>query len=338
MEEKDRKLDHINLALNSQTGKFEQDRRFIYEPMLAGHPNGISKPFSFLGKTMNAPLWVSSITGGTGVARDINSNIARACREFGLGMGLGSCRKILFSKEHWEDFDFRDVIGNEQPFWANLGIAQIEELLNDKNEQAIIDLIGELRADGLIIHVNPMQEWFQPEGDHIKNPPVETIEELMSRIEIPLIVKEVGHGMGPESLKRLLRLKLEAIEFAAFGGTNFSKLELMRDEPDKLEMFRPFTFVGQSAGQMVNSVNRVVENNSEISCRQIIVSGGIKNYLDGYFYISKSKLPAIFGMASQVLKHATGDYQTLKTFIENQVTAYRFAENFLKIDPEYDGE
>jgi isopentenyl-diphosphate delta-isomerase len=337
METKDRKLDHINLALNSQTGKFEQDRRFIYEPMLAGHPTENDKPFSFLGKTMKAPLWISSMTGGTGVARDINSNIARACREFGLGMGLGSCRKILFGKQHWEDFDFRDVIGDEQPFWANLGIAQVEELLKDKNEQAIVDLVGELRADGLIIHVNPMQEWFQPEGDHLENPPVETIETLMSRIETPLIVKEVGHGMGEESLKRLLQMKLEAIEFAAFGGANFSKLELMRAEPDKLEMFRPFTFVGQSAGQMVKSVNRIVET-SEVSCRQIIVSGGIKNYLDGYFYVSKSKLPAIFGMASQVLKHATGDYEILKTFIENQITAYRFAQNYLKIDPEYDGE
>jgi len=182
-----------------------------------------------------------------------------------------------------------------------------------------------------------MQEWFQPEGDHIEHPPVETIEELMSRIEMPLIVKEVGHGMGAESLTRLLKLNLEAIEFAAFGGTNFSKLELMRDEPDKLEMFRPFTFVGQSAGQMVNSVNHIVESN-EVSCQQIIVSGGIKNYLDGYFYVSKSKLPAIFGMASQVLKHATGDYETLKTFIQNQITAYRFAQNFLKIDPGYEGE
>ncbi len=335
---KDRKLAHIQLAFDSQTSKFEQDRRFIYEPMLSGHPNGENTPFEFLGKTMKVPLWVSSMTGGTGVAKDINNNIARACREFGLGMGLGSCRKILFSKEHWEDFDFRDVIGDEQPFWANLGIAQIEELLKDKNEQAIINLVGELRADGLIIHVNPMQEWFQPEGDLLEHPPIETIEELMSRINMPMIVKEVGVGMGDESLKRLLHLPLEAVEFAAYGGTNFSKLELMRDDPEKLELFRPFTFIGQTAGQMVNSVNQIAQKNENIKCRQLIVSGGIKNVLDGYYYISKSNLPAIFGMASTVLKHATEDYSKLKTFIENQISGYQIAKNFLKINPDYEGE
>ena len=335
---RDRKHEHIQLALDSQTSKFEQDRRFIYEPMLAGHPNGEDRSFAFLGKTMKAPMWVSSMTGGTEKANHINKNIARACRDFGLGMGLGSCRKILFSKTYWDDFNMRDIIGPDQPFWANLGIAQIEQLLKDKNENAITDMVGELRADGLIIHVNPMQEWFQPEGEHIENPPIETIEELLSRINVPLIVKEVGLGMGTESLNRLIHLNLEAIEFAAYGGTNFSKLELMRDEPEKTEMYQPFTFVGQTANQMVNTVNQLLQTTGTSTCKQLIISGGIKNYLDGYYLVSKSELPAIFGMASQVLKHATGDYQNLKTFIENQITAYRFAQNFLKIDPEYDGE
>jgi isopentenyl-diphosphate delta-isomerase len=287
---------------------------------------------------MKAPMWVSSMTGGTEKANHINKNIARACRDFGLGMGLGSCRKILFSKTYWDDFNMRDIIGPDQPFWANLGIAQIEQLLKDKNENAITDMVGQLRADGLIIHVNPMQEWFQPEGEHIENPPIETIEELLSRINVPLIVKEVGLGMGTESLNRLIHLNLEAIEFAAYGGTNFSKLELMRDEPEKMEMYQPFTFVGQTANQMVNTVNQLLQTTGTSTCKQLIISGGIKNYLDGYYLVSKSELPAIFGMASQVLKHATGDYQDLKTFIENQITAYRFAQNFLKIDPEYDGE
>jgi len=134
----DRKLEHIKLALESQTKLTEQDLRFNYEPMLAAHPENLDLSINFLGKTMHTPIWVSSMTGGTGVAQTINGNIARACREFGMGMGLGSCRKLLFGKTNWDDFNFRDEIGNDQPFWANLGIAQIEELLASKNIQAVI--------------------------------------------------------------------------------------------------------------------------------------------------------------------------------------------------------
>lgn len=336
--EKDRKLEHIQLAFDSHTGPSQQDKRFIYEPLLDAHPTGEDEPFSFLGKMIRTPFWVSSMTGGTGVAEHINKNIARACREFGFGMGLGSCRKILFDKTHWDDFDMRDVIGPDQPFWANLGIAQIESLLKEKNEKAILDLVGDLRADGLIIHVNPLQEWFQPEGDAIERPPLETIEDLMSRIGIPLIVKEVGQGMGIESLKRLLKLPLAAIEFAAYGGTNFSNLELMRDDPIMRETFQPFAYIGQTATQMVHTVNRLLQEIGEPKCRQLIISGGIKTYLDGYYLVSVSQLPAVYGMASSVLRHATGEYSELKEYIDNQLKAYRLARNFLKINPDYDGE
>ncbi|WP_299581205.1 isopentenyl-diphosphate delta-isomerase [uncultured Sunxiuqinia sp.] len=334
---KDRKLDHIQLAFDSQTGFAEQDQRFIYEPMLAAHPNDEENSFLFLGKMIRAPFWVSSMTGGTGVAEKINKNIAQACREFGFGMGLGSCRKILFDKTHWADFDMRDTIGPDQPLWANLGIAQIEKLLQEKNEKAIIDLVGGLRADGLIVHVNPLQEWFQPEGDHIERPPLETITHLMERIHIPLIVKEVGQGMGEDSLKRLLELPLAAIEFAAYGGTNFSNLELMREDPATQEMYQPFAFVGQTAYQMVKTVNRLLQQMGEPRCRQLIISGGVKSYLDGYHLTSLSQLPAVYGMASAVLKHATGDYRELQTYLKNQLKAFRLAQQYLKLNPEYDG-
>ncbi len=325
------------MAFDSQTSYPEQDRRFVYEPLLSAHPEKDPQPFSFLGKQMRAPLWVSSMTGGTGVAKDINRNLARACREFGLGMGLGSCRKILFDKTYWADFDVRDEIGSEQPFWANLGVAQVEQLLAKKQEQAIIDLVGNLRADGLIVHVNPLQEWFQPEGDHISQAPLETIQQLMTRINVPLIVKEVGQGMGRESLKQLLKMPLAAIEFAAYGGTNFSKLEMMREDEALKQLHQPFAFVGQNASQMLRDVNSLVEE-QDMACPALIISGGVKTYLDGYYLVSKSKLPAVFGMASSVLKHATGDYKDLKIYIENLLKAYRMAEAYLRINPNYEGK
>lgn len=333
---KDRKLEHIRMAFDSQTNPGQQDQRFIYEPLLAAHPDNVSHPFSFLGKRFHAPVWISSMTGGTGISKTVNRNIARVCQEFGLGMGLGSCRKILFDKTHWADFDVRDELGPDCPFWANLGIAQIAHLLRDRNEQVIIDLVGELRADGLIIHVNPLQEWFQPEGDLIEQPPLETIREFMVRVgQLPLIVKEVGQGMGYESLKALLQLPLAAIEFAAYGGTNFSRLELFRDNPQFMEHYQPFVGVGQTAEQMVKMVNGLITEIPPV-CKEVIISGGVKNYLDGYYLVSLCRLSSVFGMASPVLKYATGDYETLKQFMENELKAYRLAQAYLRINPDYE--
>jgi isopentenyl-diphosphate delta-isomerase len=335
--DKDRKLEHINLAFESQIGLAEQDLRFNYEPLLSAHPENLDLSILLLGPTLKFPIWFSSMTGVSLVARLINENIARACREFGLGMGLGSCRKILFEKTHWNDFDFRGEIGDDQPFWANLGIAQIEELLDSKNIQAAVDLVGELRADGLIVHVNPLQEWFQLEGNRLKRPPILLLEQLLDQVKIKIIVKEVGQGFGPESLKKLIGLPLEAIEFGAFGGTNFSKLELMRNGQLNIDSSLLFAFVGHSAGQMVDSVNQILKENPNPACRQLIISGGIHNSLDGYYLTSKSQLPAVFGMASAVLKHATESYESLAHFLESQIQVLRLAHAFLKINPDYHG-
>jgi len=332
----DRKLEHITLALDSQAKLTEQDQRFNYEPLLAAHPDNLDLSVLFLEKTMRTPIWVSSMTGGTGVAQTINANIARACREFGMGMGLGSCRKILFDKSHWADFDFRDEVG-DQPFWANLGIAQVEELLLSENIQAVVDLVGELRADGLIVHVNPLQEWFQPEGSRIKQTPLQTIEQLLGQVKLKIIVKEVGQGFGPESLRQLLHLPLEAIEFGAYGGTNFSKLEMLRGDRQKLEANLPFSLVGHSASQMVGSVNQILKDYPSPACGQLIISGGIQNALDGYYLTSKSQLPSVFGMASAVLKHASVSYESLATFLENQIQTLQLANAFLTINPDYHG-
>lgn len=329
----DRKSDHIQLALGSQGNLQNHDRRFIYEPLLSAHPGEEDSPFPFLGKTMQFPLWISSMTGGTAAARKINKNLARACREFGLGMGLGSCRKILFSNDDFADFDWRGTVGDDRPFFANLGIAQVEQLIEKQQHKAIDDLLGRLRADGLIVHVNPLQEWFQPEGDRIQKAPLETIEKLLETAGYPVIVKEVGQGMGPESLRRLLKLPLAAVELAAFGGTNFSKLELARTH--EKQVFEPFVHVGQTAFQMISDINARVVAEKELKCSQVIVSGGIKNALDGYFYTSLSRLPAVFGMASAALRPASESYESLKTFIEQQLEQYRLAKAFLKINPDY---
>ena len=103
----DRKKDHIDLAFKSSIAK--QDSRFYYEPLFDGHPLEDLSEISFVGKKMRAPIWISSMTGGTKEAATINKNLARACGQFGLGMGLGSCRIILEDDEFLADFQLRKL-------------------------------------------------------------------------------------------------------------------------------------------------------------------------------------------------------------------------------------
>jgi isopentenyl-diphosphate delta-isomerase len=329
-----RKKDHIDLALNSQTLKESIDGRFDYEPLFSPHPAGSAEPFNFLGKRLQVPLWVSSMTGGTKMAGTINRNLAMACSEFGMGMGLGSCRIIMDDDTYFKDFQIRPFMGDDVPLYANLGIAQIEEFLATKSLDRVRSLLDRLQADGLVVHVNPLQEWCQPEGDHFRQAPVETLQRLLDQADFRVVVKEVGQGMGPESLKALLKLPLEAIEFGAYGGTNFTRVELSRSHPAMRAAYEPVTFVGHTAEDMVDMVNHIVGTEKGLMCRQLIISGGIKSFLDGFYLVKKSNLPAIYGQASGFLMHAQGNYESLREYIGYQVKGYQLAEAYLT--PKFD--
>ena len=329
-----RKKDHIDLAFASQTLVNEMDTRFMYEPMLSAHPGNDTIPESdFLGKRVRLPMWVSSMTGGTKMAGIINRNLARACNEFGMGMGLGSCRIIMEDDTYFPDFDMRSIIGDHLPLYANLGINQLEILLENKQAEKLMILVDKLKADGLIIHVNPFQEWFQPEGDRLKRPPIESMQEVLEIVDFPVMAKEVGQGMGMESLRALLKLPLAAIEFGAFGGTNFAKVEMLRNSEQPKELYEPLSLIGHDAAQMVDMINQILDEEAgqDIRCNQLIISGGIKSFLDGYYLIKKSKMPAIYGQASTFLKYAREDYDILRQFVQQQIMGLQMAYAYLRV-------
>ncbi|MFM2392094.1 MAG: hypothetical protein RLZZ546_71, partial [Bacteroidota bacterium] len=172
----------------------------------------------------------------------------------------------------------------------------------------------------------PLQEWLQPEGDRYTDPPLNTIIKVLDAGHIDLIVKEVGHGMGPKSLLSLMKLPLKAIEFAAYGGTNFSKIELERN-PDK--SLDPLAFVGHTAEQMIHYTNEIITLNNKIGCKNFIISGGIKNFLDGFHLIHLSKGNAVYGQASGFLQHSTDSYEQLQTYIKSQINGLALANQLL---------
>lgn len=324
-----RKLDHIELAMSAQINRVEVDHRFYYEPLFSAHPGADTDlSLNFLGKKINAPLWVSSMTGGVGPARHINQNLARVCREFGLGMGLGSCRVLLENDEYFEDFNLRAILGPDLPLYANLGIAQVEELIESNKYKKINELVEKLSADGLIVHINPLQEWFQLEGDRLKKSPIETLTKLCEIFTGKIIVKEVGQGLGPKSLQALLELPIAGIELAAFGGTNFTKLEQLRNTGAQNDGTEALSKVGHTASEMVGFLNHLLVSKAAYRNKHIIISGGIDNILDGYFLRENLNYVSVIGQAKNFLTHAQS-YDELKQFTEAQIRDLKIAKAFL---------
>jgi len=322
-----RKKDHIKLALASQIAK--TDDRFYYEPML-GNMGSVSIEVEFLNKKLSAPLWISSMTGGTAMAYDINHKLAKACKKYGLGMGLGSCRSLLDSDSRFKDFDLRETIGN-QPLFANIGIAQIEAMLKANKIDKLSKMVGNLQADGLIVHINPLQEWLQPEGDQILVSPTETLKNLLAHVNMPVIAKEVGQGFGPKSMEALMALPLAAIDFAAHGGTNFSQIEMSRSKNESTHPYKGVSQIGHSAIDMVGFANKALNNMTNIACKNFIISGGVGGFLDGYYLTSKLNAQCIYGQGNAFLQATIKGYDELCTYIEAQIDGLKMAKSFLTI-------
>lgn len=320
-----RKKDHIELTHKSKTAAATVDARFDYEPLFFTHPQPEDIWSStFLGLKLDFPIWVSSMTGGTEKAQFINQNLARLCGEFKLGMGLGSCRPLLTSSERRADFAVRKFLG-EQPLFANIGYAQVEELCQANKFSQLHEMVKNLEATGLIIHLNPLQEWFQPQGDKFKLNPLTTLKKFLEESSYPVLIKEVGQGMGPRSLAALLELPIAGIEFGAYGGTNFSLLESLRSTSEG-EFKKPFIHVGHTAMEMVDILNALPDRKKEF-----IISGGMTTVLDGFALKSKLKAPSVIGMASSFLGPAQENYEVLREHFIQMKDALLVAQKILNL-------
>ena len=342
-----RKIDHIELAKFNQIDGSFLDSRFDYEPLLSGHPAHIDHSLNFLNKRMKYPLWISSMTGGMAEGKLLNERLALICRKYQLGMGLGSIRKLLDDDRLFDTFDFRPTLGEEVPFVANLGIAQVENILNDNKVGKLEQVLQRLKVDCLMIHVNPLQEWMQKGGDRYFIPPFISIKKLAEQLSFPIGVKEVGQGMGPKSIQKLLTLPVRVFEFAAFGGTNFTKMELLRLE-DKIyqETLNPLITVGHDAISMIDTFGKILlPENGTVRLKEIIISGGVESWKDGMYYIDRFKkisaslkVEVVFGQAFRFLEYAKISLEALDVYTLGVIHGMDLYRSFLSLKNNVDGE
>ncbi|WP_138429659.1 type 2 isopentenyl-diphosphate Delta-isomerase [Fodinibius saliphilus] len=223
---KQRKKDHVSLTTSGEvdyeTETGFQQYRFIHNALPEVNVKDISTESDFLGRTFSFPLFISSMTGGYTDAGAVNAIIARFCEDYNLPFGVGSQRIMLEDKEAVSSFS---VVREKAPnafIASNIGGAQLVEGLAKDDMNLLIDSI---EADAVIVHLNPLQELMQPEGDRRFKGIESGIDELCSESPVPVIVKETGAGISANVAKRLLDSGVQVIDVAGAGGTSWAKVE-----------------------------------------------------------------------------------------------------------------
>lgn len=247
------------------------------------------------GRRINAPLLVSSMTGGPERAASINRHLATACEALGIGLAVGSQRIAIEDGYHGGlDSGLRQVAPSI-PILANFGAAQLNKGFGPDEARRAIEMID---ADALIIHLNPLQEAVQAEGDHDWRGILQKIEMLARTVEKPLVVKEVGSGISASIARQLVSAGVHAIDVAGAGGTSWAAVEAERaDTPERAAVAVAF------AGWGIPTAEAIAEARAAVPDAVVIGSGGIRNGIDAAKAI---RLGAdVVGQAAAVLKAAS---------------------------------
>ena len=271
-----RKADHIRICLDDrsqcQTATTGLERyRFTHSALPDLNYSDLDLKTQFLGKPLGAPILISSMTGGTEQALEINRNLATIAQQYGLAMGVGSQRVAVENPELMGTFDVR-AIAPDILLFANLGAVQL-------NYRYGVDecrrLVEGLQADALILHLNPLQECIQPGGDTDFRGLMDKVATLCAQLEVPVIAKEVGNGISGKMAQQLIEAGVGAIDVAGAGGTSWSMVEAERAD-NNLQRQLGLTF----AEWGIPTADCLVQVRAVDAQIPLIASGGIRNGVD----------------------------------------------------------
>src|SRR5690349_13325588 len=270
-----RKKEHLELCLDtkavasaSSTGL--ESYRFLHNALPELDIDELDPSTEFLGKRLKAPLLISSMTGGFDLARKVNRNLAAAAQELGLAMGVGSQRVAIEAPSAQVSFQVRDV-APDILLLGNLGAVQLNYGYTVEHCLRAIEMIG---ADGLILHLNVLQEAVQPEGNRNFKGLGKKIADVCRQLQFPVLVKEVGNGISAEVALKLKAAGVKAIDIAGKGGTSWYSIEAQRAARQGKPPDTTFGGWGIPTEEALVSVRRAVPD------LQLVASGGIRTGLD----------------------------------------------------------
>ena len=304
-----RKADHIKINLERDvrstltTGL--ENYRFVHEALPELDLEQVDTGLHLFGKSLAAPVLISSMTGGTADAEMINLRLAEAAQEMSLAMGVGSQRAAIENPEQAKTFQVRRAAPDILLF-ANLGAVQLNYGYDVEHCRRAVEMI---EADALILHLNPLQEAVQDAGDTNFADLAQKIEEVCKNLGVPVIAKEVGWGVSERTARLLADCGVAAVDVAGAGGTSWSQVEMHR-APDEFTRQLAATFVGWGipTAESIINVRRAAPEMT------IFASGGLKDGLDIAKCIALGA--TLGGMAGQFLKAAAVSTRSVVQMME----------------------
>lgn len=299
-----RKNDHIRINIEENVRSILSNGleryRFVHNALPEIELREIDLSQNIFNKNISIPVLISSMTGGTSQAYQINKVLALAAEEYGLAMGVGSQRAAIEDNSLAETFNIRKFAPNCL-LLANLGAVQLNYGYGINECKRAV---GMIEADALVLHLNPLQEAIQPEGNTNFSGLLNKIEHICKNLSVPVVVKEVGWGISEEIAKKLTDVGVAAIDISGAGGTSWSQVERFRlTEPREIKVAEAFLDWGLPTAEALVNVRRSLPD------IQLFASGGLNTGID----VAKTlALGAnLAGMAGVFLRAAVVSFENL---------------------------
>jgi len=314
-----RKVDHIriNLDENVQFPRLTtglEKYRFMHQAVPELNLSDIDTSVELFGKTLDFPILISSMTGGTEMAQAINRNLAEAAQEHNIAMGLGSQRAAIEDETLASTYTIRQVAPDIMLF-ANIGAVQFNYGYGVEQCQKAIDMV---EADALILHFNVLQEAVQPEGDINFAGLLAKTEAVCKKLQVPVIAKEVGWGFSSKNVRDLVNAGVSAIDVAGSGGTSWSEVEYHRAPTAfHARVARSFADWGIPTADALEYVTSTAPN------LPVFASGGLRDGID----VAKSIAlgATLAGLAGPFLKAANESAESVDLFIRELTAQLKIA-------------
>lgn len=314
-----RKQDHIDLSLDAgsqipSASRRLSDYRLPHRALPEVDLAEVDLSVTVLGKPLQAPFMIASMTGGLAAGARINQHLAEAAQALGLGMGLGSQRVTLEHPETLESFQVR-AVAPDILLLANLGAVQLNLGYGAEACQEVVSSVG---ADGLYLHLNSLQEAVQAGGDTAFAGLTQRISEVIAQLPFPVLAKECGNGIDGESAKALMKAGVQGLEVSGHGGTSWGWIEAQRHPNARLQR------LGKTFAQWGTPTPLAIQQ-----CRQaapeglIIASGGVRSGLDAAIAIALGA--DVVSIAQPLLKPALESTQAVIEELETWILELKIA-------------
>lgn len=270
-----RKKDHIAINLNQEVNSAITSGLEKFRLLHCALPElnlvEVNTSSVFFEKKLAFPILISSMTGGTDEAERINRNLAVCAQSLKFSMGIGSQRVGLENGVFMKSFKVRQYAPDILLF-ANLGAVQLNYSYTVEHCKRVVDAVG---ADALILHLNPLQEALMDDGDTNFEGLLKKIEDVVKKISVPVVIKEVGWGISVEVAMKLINIGIRGLDVAGAGGTSWSEVEKHRvSTENSREIAGSFKDWGIPTAESIVNIRQTFKD------FPLIASGGLKNGID----------------------------------------------------------